>query len=610
MFPPLTLIILVLGSIISGVATVNQAGAIGAAGAIVMAGYRQSINKPKQAFYPAIIMIVSIVTITFLLFNFDMNIKSIKTSQDQFAIYLGICATVSLIISLIWSGWRLLDVKKTLNGVMLETAKTTSLVFIILLGAALLTAAFRAFGGEDLVRNFLNSLPGGFWSKFIMVMLVIFVLGFFLDFIEIAVVVVPIVAPILLADPSANITAVWLGVMIGLNIQTSFLTPPFGFALFYLRGVAPAIVKTVQMYKGVIPFILLQLFALGIVGYFPALVNYLPNRVSYLSETAPPPKNPKIQYCLEKFVYKELQDDGNVTIIALENALKIDFSVLPKKLKKNIIKSIDKGFLAVNILGDIANAEKLVVDASHKYRPKLIKVRRIEKLYRDLLSEIKLLKNQIEITNNNKFLKDNLTVKHKILTLEAKSLISTIPDSWKKDYKTFNQLVANEKKLRSEYRKLSDKFYSDTLTLVNILKGNKKFYNLENKIKSFKNILTSDLTDKSIILKEIKILRKEISSIDENGKMRLYLKKIKRKIRKNKINLNLILKDYDRFVNIYDNKSIWLNTADNKLRVKLQKILSDTSITLGASSQKRIPRETALFLAKCNAGHKDISLNF
>ena len=122
---------------------------------------------------------------------------------------------------------------------MLETAKTTSLVFIILLGAAMLTAAFRAFGGEELVREFLVSLPGGFWTQFVIVMAVIFVLGFFLDFIEIAVVVVPIVAPILLADPGANITAVWLGVMIGLNIQTSFLTPPFGFALFYLRGVAP-----------------------------------------------------------------------------------------------------------------------------------------------------------------------------------------------------------------------------------------------------------------------------------------------------------------------------------------------------------------------------------
>ena len=150
---------------------------------------------------------------------------------------------------------------------MMETAKTTSLVFIILLGAAMLTAAFRAFGGEELVKEYLNSLPGGFWSKFIIVMLVIFILGFFLDFIEIAVVVVPIVAPILLADPSANITAVWLGVMIGLNIQTSFLTPPFGFALFYLRGVASKAVKTIQMYKGVVPFITLQLIALACLLY-------------------------------------------------------------------------------------------------------------------------------------------------------------------------------------------------------------------------------------------------------------------------------------------------------------------------------------------------------
>ena len=610
LFPPLTLIILVLGSIISGIATVNQAGAIGAAGAIVMAGYRQSSNKPKQAFYPAIIMFVSIVTMTILLFNFDMNIKSIKTFEDQIAIYVGIFVTVTLIISLIWSGWRLLDVKKTLNGVMLETAKTTSLVFIILLGAALLTAAFRAFGGEDLVREFLNSLPGGFWSKFIMVMLVIFVLGFFLDFIEIAVVVVPIVAPILLADPSANITAVWLGVMIGLNIQTSFLTPPFGFALFYLRGVAPAIVKTVQMYKGVIPFILLQLFALGIVGYFPALVNYLPNRVSYLSETAPPPKNPKIQYCLEKFVFREVQGDKNITSIALKNALEIDFSVLPKNLKKNAINSIDKGFLAVNILGDIANAEKLVVQASEKYRPKLIKVRRIEKLHRDLKSKIKLLKNEIEITDNNKSLKDSLILKYKILSLEAKNLILTVPNSWKEDYKTFNQLVKNEKKLRTQYRKLSDKFYFETFKLVEILKGNKKFYSLENKFKDFQNILISNLNDKSIILKEIKILSRDISSIDDNGKMRSYLKKIKRKIRKKKVNINLILKDYDKFINIYENKSVWLNNADNKLRVKLLKLLSDTSVTLGARSQKRIPRETGLFLAKCNSGHTDISLSF
>ena len=141
----------------------------------------------------------------------------------------------------------------------------------------MLTAAFRAFGGEELVKDYLNSLPGGFWVKFIIVMAVIFVLGFFLDFIEIAVVVVPIIAPILLADPSANITAVWLGVMIGLNIQTSFLTPPFGFALFYLRGVAPKNISTLDIYKGIFPFVIIQIIGLTILWFFPQIVTFLPD---------------------------------------------------------------------------------------------------------------------------------------------------------------------------------------------------------------------------------------------------------------------------------------------------------------------------------------------
>ena len=201
---------------------------------------------------------------------FDTNVKNIKGQEDVMGVTLAVIAVAVLLGSLIWSGWRAYKIEDTLNGVMIETAKTTSLVFIILLGAAMLTAAFRAFGGEDLVRDFLNGLPGGFWSKFVIVMGVIFVLGFFLDFIEIAVVVVPIVAPILLADPSANVTAVWLGVMIGLNIQTSFLTPPFGFALFYLRGVAPPERQDAGDVQGGDPLHRLQLLALGIVGNYPA----------------------------------------------------------------------------------------------------------------------------------------------------------------------------------------------------------------------------------------------------------------------------------------------------------------------------------------------------
>ena len=277
--PPLALIFVVLGSIITGVATVNQAGAIGAAGAMIMAGYRLREGHPR-AYWPVTIAILSLILIFFATSFYSTNIKNIKTSNDVLGVTLAAVGVFFFIVSLIWSGWRAFKIEDTLRGVMVETAKTTSLVFIILLGAAMLTAAFRAFGGEELVREFLTNLPGGFWAQFIIVMGVIFVLGFFLDFIEIAVVVVPIVAPILLMDPSANITAVWLGVMIGLNIQTSFLTPPFGFALFYLRGVAPAAVRTIEMYKGVIPFIALQLLALVIVGYTPQLVNYLPARMS------------------------------------------------------------------------------------------------------------------------------------------------------------------------------------------------------------------------------------------------------------------------------------------------------------------------------------------
>ena len=162
------------------------------------------------------------------------------------------------------------------------------------------------------------------------------VLGFLLDFIEIAVVVVPIVAPILLSDPSANVTAVWLGVMIGLNIQTSFLTPPFGFALFYLRGVAPAIVRTVSMYKGVIPFIALQVLALVIVGGFPQLVNYLPTRLSLTAETSPPPKNPRLQLCLEDYVSERFAADGAALRARLEAAAAWDLDKLPKSLRGSV----------------------------------------------------------------------------------------------------------------------------------------------------------------------------------------------------------------------------------------------------------------------------------
>ncbi len=161
----------------------------------------------------------------------------------------------------------------TLRSVMQSTTKITSMVFMILIGAALFSLVFRGFNGDEIIIELLSDLPGGKISAIFLVMLVMFALGFVLDFIEITFVIVPIIGPILL---SMGIDPIWLGIMIAINLQTSFLTPPFGFALFYLRGVAPAEITTLQIYRGVMPFILIQLCMLGLLAYWPSLATWLP----------------------------------------------------------------------------------------------------------------------------------------------------------------------------------------------------------------------------------------------------------------------------------------------------------------------------------------------
>jgi tripartite ATP-independent transporter DctM subunit len=165
---------------------------------------------------------------------------------------------------------------ETLREVMRQTTVVTSMVFFIFIGAAIFSLVFRGFEGDELVTEFLTGLPGGTVSAVALVMLVMFLLGFILDFIEITFVVVPIVGPVLLG---LGLDPVWLGVMIAINLQTSFLTPPFGFSLFYLRGVAPPEVTTPMIYRGVAPFILIQLLMLGALAVWPQLATWLPDAI-------------------------------------------------------------------------------------------------------------------------------------------------------------------------------------------------------------------------------------------------------------------------------------------------------------------------------------------
>ena len=207
LLPPIALIVVVLGSILTGAATPTEAAGVGAFGAMLLA----------------------------------------------------------------WSKGKLsVDILKEVTR---STTKVTGMVFTILIGASLFSLVFRGFGGDILIEEFFTDLPGGVISATLLVMLVIFLLGFILDFIEITFVVVPIVAPVLFA---MGIDPIWLGIMIAINLQTSFLTPPFGFALFYLRGVAPDSVATSDIYRGVAPFIVIQLILLGVLSLWPELATWLP----------------------------------------------------------------------------------------------------------------------------------------------------------------------------------------------------------------------------------------------------------------------------------------------------------------------------------------------
>ncbi len=207
MVPPLILIIGVLGSILTGLATPTEAASVGCIGGILLTALKKKLSM------------------------------------------------------------------KILKEVVVTTAHVNCMVFVILLGASLFSLVFRGFEGDEVIHELLTNLPGGTAGAFLAVMILMFVMGFFLDFFEITFVVVPIVGPVLLM---MGLDPVWLGVMIALNLQTSFLTPPFGFALFYLRGVAPPEVTTMQIYKGVIPFIGLQMVMLVILWFWPGLATWLP----------------------------------------------------------------------------------------------------------------------------------------------------------------------------------------------------------------------------------------------------------------------------------------------------------------------------------------------
>jgi TRAP-type C4-dicarboxylate transport system permease large subunit len=609
--PPLALIFVVLGSIIGGIATVNQAGAIGAAGALIMAGYKL-VDGQRRAYYPAIIAIVSVFLMGMIRSRFDVNIKGIDSTEDVVGVVLMALALALLVFALLWSGWRAIRIDNTMRGVMIETAKTTSLVFIILLGAAMLTAAFRSFGGEELVREFLTGVPGGFWFQFFIVMAVIFILGFFLDFIEIAVVVVPIVAPILLADPGANVTAVWLGVMVGLNIQTSFLTPPFGFALFYLRGVAPAAVRTIQMYKGVIAFILLQLLALVIVAYAPPLVNYLPSRVALLSETSPPPRNPGLQYCVDRYVFETLDSQGDSIRASLARAEALDLSVLPERQATQLAGAFGSANEVFGLVEDTREAEAAVVAATADYRPLHGVVRALERDIRRHDAEIGELQTRISRLRGDDpgivARRDRLSARLKEIEAEKDALVVQIPEEWDARHDEFAKLTGAETRAGNAYRRAADGAYGPVRDVVALLDDADDLEALRTAAAQLSGEVES--TDAEALIDRLRELQGQSDNIEGASDVRSGLGAARRALESDPADRQAAVEGIAEALAAADEDLAWSKPAAADLLPVLGPYEEMIRTNIGLRQLQRFPREQALWVASCNASHRDISLNF
>lgn len=609
--PPLTLIFLVLGSIILGVATVNQAGAVGAIGAMIMGGYRLKAGE-RGAYVPGILAVVSVIAIAIVLHFFHINVKDIRNTHDVIGVTLASLGVTGLLTAILWSIWRIYKIEDTLSGVMIETAKTTSMVFIILIGAAMLTAAFRAFGGEELVKDFLGSLPGGFWAQFIVVMAVIFFLGFFLDFIEIAVVVVPIVSPILLSHPGANVTAVWLGVMVGLNIQTSFLTPPFGFALFYLRGVSPPSVKTTQIYLGAIAFIILQLAGLAVAGAYPALVNYLPKRIYLASETAPPPMNPRMQLCLENMVFSDYQSRGDELRTAIQAARALEFSALPKKYQKSMGESLDKAQASFALADKVKAAKAEQAGYEPGYRPLHEQVRWKQQQMRTLDRKIDKQKQAYARVSRSDVVDEkrlaSIKVKLEALKASHKELSDEIPDNWKAARKGFTDRVKAVKIARVKYRNDVDDSYETLRNLIGLLSQAGELAAARADLEGLKVVIEKQPAKQAIIA--IKQVYSRLGKISGTSKIKSRLSKARRALKGDKPKRDKALKYLAEGLDRHAREVIWRQSAARQLLPGLRTYEQAIHNTIGLRLQKRLTSDQAAQVASCQSGHRDISLYF
>ena len=440
-------------------------------------------------------------------------------------------------------------------------------------------------------------------------MAVIFVLGFFLDFIEIAVVVVPIIAPILLAEPGANVSAIWLGVMIGVNLQTSFLTPPFGFALFYLKGVASKLVTTLNIWKGVVPFIILQLIGLGIVGFYPTLVNYLPARTYLTSKVAPPPINPKLQHCLQEYKFDIYKNDEQRIKAAIANFEKLTPTNLPNDKLDIFEEHFENAFGTFALVNKLQKAENEYNLFAKDYRDLHFSVRKKEKKIRKLDNKIEKLKSEIRNLDKDETAdKNKLDLKIENYQLEIEELKKEVPKIWKSKNEEFKIIQKTKNTRTKRYRKNVDEAYDNLDLIVMFIQDHEKLDGLSPQINDLKYAINNKNYENSISI--IDSLFENLGEISGTEEFANKLDDLISAIDNEEIDEEELFTLSSDTFNLFNKEISWRKDANKNLLPELMKYNSVINNNIGLRRQSKLTNEQAKFVAKCNSIHRDVSLNF
>lgn len=438
-------------------------------------------------------------------------------------------------------------------------------------------------------------------------MFIIFILGFFIDYIEIAVIVVPIIAPILLANPAANVTALWFGVMVGVNMQTSFLTPPFGFSLFYLRGVAPPSITTLDIWKGAVPFICLQLIGLFIACYWPALSNYVPTRSYLTSELSPPPTNPRLERCLLDYTFNLYDKDGAKIKIAIEEAKKINLESLPQNKKDILNDHFNKSLIALNLVKNVQEKKNILDAYSKDYYDIHTAARKSQSKILDLNKKIVEIEKDIKQSKSDKKIAE-MKEKIKNYNNEIIKLEKLIPREFAEKNKKYKELYNDYRKSLNSYYALVDDGYSNFKQIKKNLQDFEKLKSHQDALKQSINDIKSNSLEKGS--KSLNEIMDRLDKVSGTNEMKDLMYSVIGDIQKGNIDRETTNQKLNEILNLYNKEINWRDKPAKLLLSHLVKYDEAIKDTIGVRQQDKLPNKQALSIAKCESGHHDISLHF